>query len=358
MNDIDALLEAADNLRQRKMSAALATLVEVRGAAFRRIGVRMLIDENGGTTGAVTAGCIESDIVEKAKDVLLTGTPAVIHYDTGSEKEILFGWGSGCDGVLTVLVEKLDLADNNGLMAYLAVCTANREPAIIATVYAGKTGVDSHAVGTRLFGAEALSFLPKSEAGSAAATAISELIELGGADLHVLVERIVPPDRMIIFGSGAVSAPLARFADELAWRVTVVDKHPLSDRPQGFPFAVEVVSAPYESIADHISFDQSTAAVITTHNFLDDVALVKILLASRVRTISLLSSRRRAAKVIEYLEESSGALAPSDRARLFAPAGLDLGGDTPAHIAFSIVAQLQQIFTESTSQSLRDKLPS
>jgi xanthine/CO dehydrogenase XdhC/CoxF family maturation factor len=83
----------------------LATLVDVQGSGSRLAGARMLIDRNGKSIGTVSGGCLEADILERARNVLQKGEPTVVSYDTTKDENSLFGLGMGCRGVVRVLLE-------------------------------------------------------------------------------------------------------------------------------------------------------------------------------------------------------------------------------------------------------------
>src|SRR5204863_6244153 len=61
---------------------ALATLVRVEGSSYRRPGARMLICESGNMIGSLSAGCVEEEIAVRARDVLRTGQPTLMSFDT------------------------------------------------------------------------------------------------------------------------------------------------------------------------------------------------------------------------------------------------------------------------------------
>jgi xanthine/CO dehydrogenase XdhC/CoxF family maturation factor len=340
MDDIDAIIESYKQTCRKGEHSALATLVHVAGAAFRKVGARMLVDSSGASTGAITAGCIEDDIIEKARAVIRTGEPVIARYDTGSEKEILFGWGSGCDGILSVLIEPIKPDDPTGILPYLAESRASRKAADLATIYEVKDIVGEYSLGRHFYDS-----IP------AELTAARD-----NGYCSIFIEHIAPPSRLVIFGAGPVAAPLARMASETGWDVTVIDRRPLAGESANFPQSATLLSLPYESLSEKIELDSATAVVITTHNFLDDAALIISALKTPVRTISILSSRGRAAHLIETVESEIGPITSSDRERIYAPAGLDLGGDTPASIALSIIAQLSQIFHSTTGRPLRDNV--
>src|SRR6185369_3886989 len=85
--------------------AVLATLVDVKGSGYRLAGARMLIDGNGKSIGTVSGGCLEADVLERAKEVRRSGKPTVVSYATTKDDSSVFGLGMGCRGVVRVLLE-------------------------------------------------------------------------------------------------------------------------------------------------------------------------------------------------------------------------------------------------------------
>ena len=75
MNEVRALVEAFDSANTRGERCALATVVSVEGSSYRRPGARMLVCEGAASTGTISAGCLESDVIEHAKRVIAKGGP-------------------------------------------------------------------------------------------------------------------------------------------------------------------------------------------------------------------------------------------------------------------------------------------
>src|SRR5215204_2210814 len=82
--------------------AILATVVDVRGSGYRLPGARMLILENGHTFGTVSGGCLESDVLERAKKILQSGRAEIFTYDTTNEENSVFSLNMGCRGVVRI----------------------------------------------------------------------------------------------------------------------------------------------------------------------------------------------------------------------------------------------------------------
>src|SRR6185369_14349142 len=87
MKELRAILEASARARADGRAAALATVVEVRGSAYRRPGARMLITAAGQTTGAVSGGCLERDVILRAEQVIEQGEATLATYDTTGEDD-------------------------------------------------------------------------------------------------------------------------------------------------------------------------------------------------------------------------------------------------------------------------------
>lgn len=80
--ELREIVERYDALAAEGARSVLATVIDVRGSSYRLPGARMLVDEAGGTAGTVSGGCLEADILERAKRVMRTGAAEVFVYDT------------------------------------------------------------------------------------------------------------------------------------------------------------------------------------------------------------------------------------------------------------------------------------
>jgi xanthine dehydrogenase accessory factor len=135
MNEVRALVEAFDEANMRGEWCALATVVSVEGSSYLRPGARMLVCEGGTSTGTISAGCLESNVIEHAKRVIRTGTTKLIEYNTASTSdEMAWGLGLGCNGIVRVLVEPLT-PGSAYVEALRRSCEANAAPVLVATVY-------------------------------------------------------------------------------------------------------------------------------------------------------------------------------------------------------------------------------
>ena len=105
--EIDQLLDAIGRARQSGERAALATIVRIRGSAYRREGTRMLIRSDGTYECSLSGGCLEPSVAEAAVRVIDSGEPVVVNYDLADDS--LWGLGMGCWGAIDVRIERLDV---------------------------------------------------------------------------------------------------------------------------------------------------------------------------------------------------------------------------------------------------------
>lgn len=327
MPEIRAIL---DLLRTRAgQPAALATLVSVEGSSYRRPGARLLWFPDGTRTGSVSGGCLETDLIERAARVLATGQPEVVVYDTTSENDLVWGTGTGCQGRVRVLLEPLPAARPRWLGALAADQEALR-PTRLAVIHGGPAGEN---LGTRL-AAE----LPANPDGAL-----------------VFEDHILAPARLVVCGAGDDAQPLVRLATGLGWHVTVTDSRPAYATRERFPAAAVIAPCPANEIALAVQLEPGTSAVIMTHRFREDAALLRALLRQPLAYLGVLGPRHRTERLLEEVRRDGTAVSPDERARLHAPVGLDLGGTTPEAVALAIAAEIQARLAGRSAGFLRDR---
>src|SRR3954469_19767420 len=93
----------------RGLPLVLATIVETIGSTYRKAGAQMLIAADGSAAGLLSGGCLEADLMERARAVLESGDAVIAEYDTRSSDDILWGIGLGCEGAMRILLTRLDV---------------------------------------------------------------------------------------------------------------------------------------------------------------------------------------------------------------------------------------------------------
>src|SRR5262245_14002215 len=121
--------------------AALATVVRIVGSGYRRPGAKFLIEETGGTLGSVSGGCLEADVREVARAVLETGPPCLRHYSTGTDEDVVWGLGLGCNGLVDVFVQPATEGPLASLAGKLGEILAGDSSFVLATAISTKEDV-------------------------------------------------------------------------------------------------------------------------------------------------------------------------------------------------------------------------
>lgn len=374
MRDLLDLLTRSSALRARGAKALLATLVRVRGSHYRRPGARMLIEGDGELTGILSGGCLEGDLAERGRAVLATGTPTLVRYDLSAAAEALWGFGLGCQGEVEVLLEALDANAADPLAPHREV-VASRRPAALATVFACDPA-DRFPVGSScLFkdkakacwvrGGRGCPAVPASletalacALGEGRSTAVDLELEADDgtvARASLLVEALRPPTRLLLGGTGRDAQPLARQAAALGWEVLVLDPRARAETAARFPEVPRVLAGPPRSALADLAADRWTVAVVMTHAYLDDLALLEALWPLELPYLALLGPAARRERLLADLAARGLAPSATQRAALHGPAGLDLGAESPEEIAFAILAEAQAAIASRPATPLRDR---
>jgi xanthine/CO dehydrogenase XdhC/CoxF family maturation factor len=356
VRELREILDAYARLAQRGEPGVLASVAHVAGSTYRRPGARMLVLPDETMVGLISGGCLEGDLLEHARRVRETGEPVLVHYDHRGQDDIVWGLGLGCAGAVDVWVERVDAA-HPGPLQWLGAWSQARETGAIATALTGPRAGQRRALGPR-GAAEGPLALPAVDAAlrECLATRTGQRFTLGaaGAEAQVQIEVARAPLRLALFGAGPDAIPLARIAREIGWDVAVFDHRAAYAVAERFPGAevrhVEVARA--VAAAD---IDARTHAVVMTHHYLHDRALLGALLATPAPYIAVLGPKQRTEDLLAELAKEGVHFADEDRARVFGPAGLDVGADAPEEIALSICAEVQAFAAGRGGGSLRER---
>lgn len=338
--ETERILRAIRQARNAGERAAIATVVRVKGSAYRREGTRILVREDGTYECLLSGGCLEPAVAEAAARVIATGEPALATYDL--EEDSVWGLGIGCSGAVDILIERLE--GDPVTTAWLNALVAE-ETSVLVTPLSGATGRLLLLDRRRRFGGLGDRQL-ESAAEASAFGRLRDPHPRSGAErigeVELFFDISLPPPRLVVFGAGADASPLAAQAWALGLAVTVVDVREAFLAPDRFPGA-QLVAAHYSQFPQAVTIDARTFVVIMNHHLERDRECLRFALDSNALYIGLLGPRSRYRKLLTALraagyEPDSAAL---DRVR--SPVGLALGGETPEEIALSIVGEIVAI---------------
>lgn len=362
MNDFQRVLSSLEN---RNEPCLVATVVHTEGSTYRRAGARMVIFPNGASIGAISGGCLESDVIERSASIFADGIPKLLRYDALSEEDdLIFGLGMGCNGITTVFVERLSGSDDP-FCEFIRHCGATRQRGSIATVYTleaqnpHETLLDGHRFflyhseeaednwGESGFASRLREWI-WDNAASALNAAKPHHVTFNDAEgtAHILIEPILPTRELVIMGAGYDALPLVEYASVLGWRSVVLDHRPALLGAERFPKATLLQRTTRETFAEaahNLACTPETAIVIMTHNLALDAALLREALRSKAGYVGLLGPKPRLGKILTLLAEQGFMPTEEVLAQLHNPIGLDIGSETAEEVALSIIAEIQAV---------------
>jgi xanthine dehydrogenase accessory factor len=369
MTDLENILPLWNELESTGADYVLATIVAVEGSSYRRPGARMLLSQDGRRAGTVSGGCLEAAVAKKAWWLTADG-PVVERYSTLDDDGDL-PYGSGCGGVVYILLERRQTAAP--LLQTLLAAFNARVPLAIATVLEGpRIGLRAFASAlTRDFVAPLLDEdRAQGDLALLAAQALDSRspqesrVDIGSLPTRVWVDYRTARPGLWIFGAGDDAKPLLNLARELGWFVAVADGRSHLATGARFAKADEVHSFDIQDFPNAappaLDLHPTDAALLITHSFEQDSRILAWLLGSgrTLAYVGVLGPQRRtrealieAARLLQHVP--SAKLIDQWLEYLYAPTGLDLGADTPAAIALSILSEVQKVLMASTALPLR-----
>jgi xanthine dehydrogenase accessory factor len=354
---MDELFTDLEKLAKVEKRVAMATLVGTRGTSPKREGAKMWVGEEGRILGSVTiGGCVDARVIEDAEKALATSQPRLLQVDLGDEDA--WEMGLSCAGCLDVLIEPFDLTSQSNTLvdAYRAVRAAieNGQSAAIVTALQNtdlslllrEDGESSGTLGNSNLDNEA-----RRVAGDLMRKRKSATVSLGDPSVDLFFEVHGPSPTLIVFGAGHVSMPLISLAHDLGLKTIVVDGRPRFATRERFPEADELLIGIPSEIAQGLAYNSSTSVVLTAHDYKYDLPVLKVVLPAGAAYVGLLGSKRRGHAIKEFLKDSGMDEALLDR--LHVPTGLDIGAESAAEIALSILAEAVAIKSGRSGASLK-----
>jgi xanthine dehydrogenase accessory factor len=282
---------AADLKRWRARGddkVAVATVVATRGSAPRPIGSKLAISEQGELAGSVSGGCVENEVYEEARAVLGGAAPKLLSYGISDEQ----AWSVGlpCGGEIDVFVEDLPMDEAEELAARI-----ERGERVTHTTVLGEGGRE-------------------------------------------FVEEFGPPPLLLVFGAVDTAEALCQAAKQLGWRTVVADARAKFATRERIPSADELIVEWPKEVLAQMEPDASTAVVVLTHENRFDIPALIGALRSEAFYVGALGARRNQERRRGRLLEEG--LSEEEIDRIAGPTGLDIGAESPAETAVSILGEI------------------
>ena len=295
---------------------ALATVIETWNSAPCPVGSLLAVRDDMLLAGSVSGGCVESDVVAHALEIMASGHPEITHYGVADET----AWKAGlpCGGEIKIHIAPLHRLQSQDI----------KQQTVLAT---------SLSSGEQCF-IEAKHPLAH-EAQRALQQDTARIAEHDGE--QIFLNPFLRSLHLVIVGAGHIAQTLVPMALSLGYEVTLVEPREVFARPERFPPLGEAFHIAQVWPDERELYNKHTAVVSLSHDpKIDDVAL-KEALRHECFYIGALGSRRSHRARCERLRATG--IPESALVRIHGPVGLDIRAQTPAEIALSILAQITQI---------------
>jgi xanthine dehydrogenase accessory factor len=364
MKELQQIIRAYTQSKSESQKVALATVVQVDGSAYRRPGARMLVTEEGNLTGAISGGCLEGDALRKAQAVIFQQKSMLVTYDTTDEDDQKFGVGLGCNGIIHVLIEPINYEDAQNPIELIKSAVSDRQVGLLLTLFSIKRS-KSEQIGTVLLdkgGVRSGNWVARITSPSLRRLLEEEIdsFNFGSQikryrdhdDISVFFEVLKPSPRILLFGAGNDTQPLAKMAEIMGFELVLIDGRKSLASQVRFPSAKQIIHGTAEEVSPKLETDQHTVALLMTHNFEYEATVLEKLTSCPIPYIGILGPKRKTEKLIQRLENKG---IPVHTGNIYAPMGLDIGAEGSEEIALSILAEVKAVLAKKPATFLRDK---
>jgi xanthine dehydrogenase accessory factor len=346
MNERAVVWLAAADAVQAGRPAAFATVARKRGSLPMASDAKMLVTPDGGRWGTVGGGCTEADVTAQALDTIETRQPVFVKHTLNSD--LIGDLALSCGGTVELFVEPLlPSADLARLCRAVGEGIEQRQSITVATALAWQHGpakaarVGEHRLvagaGERLLSTHR----PPSPSLASHRPSHRDTVAYVDEDAGAFIEPIHRLPRLTIFGAGHVGLELARLASRAGFYVIVVDDRAEFANRERLPEANEVVAEEFRAVLERFRFDADDYVIAATRGHSHDAYIIERTAGSGAGYVGMLGSKRKRAVIWKALEEAG--VDPKALARVRSPIGVEIGADTPAEIAVSVVAELVRL---------------
>ena len=311
----------------------LCSILASSGSTPRGAGAKMAVFADGHTEGTVGGGAVELESGKLAMEVLKT-KQSLVHGYCLAPNEVA-DIGMICGGNVTVFFQYFDPqaeADTALLRGILELLNGNQNSWLVYRMDDGcvsAMGTYDEAHGLRFTDC----ITPDELRPMLRADAVTKK-----GEPRYYVEPLTRAGYAYIFGGGHVGAALVPVLASVDFRVVVYDNRPGFATPEHYPQAERVILGDYLDIGAHLTLTENDYVCIMTPGHQADREVLLQAMRSPATYIGCIGSRHKIASTNAYLMENG--IPETELARIHAPIGLDILGQTPAEIAVSIAAEM------------------
>ncbi len=340
----------------------LGMVIATEGSTYRKPGAMMLIATDNSYHGLISGGCLESDLASHAEAVFADGKTRNVCYDMSQGDDFAWGLGLGCDGIIHLMLMRLEHKTGFGFFNSLYKGWNNNKSGLLSLVTSSddpdhpQGDFALHCDGELSVGDPSLMGSTHTPEGTMFSSGHNmsrryweDSISTGNGKVNVLLIPIMPPPSILICGAGHDALPVARLVIEMGWNCTIVDHRSGYARADRFPASCEILVLQPEQLSQQVSLDQIDAAVLMTHHLGHDRQYLAQVVESCVSYIGLLGPRARRDRLLSEIGARN--------VHVHGPAGLDIGAEMPESIALAIVAEIHAFLNRRDGSMLTSSRP-
>jgi xanthine dehydrogenase accessory factor len=326
----------------------LATIISTSGSTPAAALSKMIITHHGmNSAGTVGGGCMEGDVLAKARDLFPTGVSEIMTFHLNEDEMVQ---GLICGGTVKVLLEPVG-RESLPMYEQLKRIRDEGEDCVVVTHMTPGGGIKLKSL-VKADEAErtnaVMEYWEKTgrQRGDLAAQiqralhrAETRIVAL--EDGQLILEPVFGLPQLVVFGGGHVSRYLSRTASMAGFRVTIVDDRPQYANAGRFPEADATLAVEFHHALTHITIKPSTYVVIATRGHRADEDVLRQVLRTPATYIGMIGSVRKVLTTYDHLMNDG--VSSKDLTRVHAPMGLEIGAATAEEIAVSVVAEMIRV---------------
>jgi xanthine dehydrogenase accessory factor len=172
-----------------------------------------------------------------------------------------------------------------------------------------------------------------------------------GGEVTVLIEPQVLGEALFLVGGGHCARAIAALAVECGLFATVIEDR--AEFTVGLPAQVDIVREidPPKFITERAWLKDEALIMVSRNYEIDREALGAALQTTGAGYIGMIGSTRKIEQVFAALRERG--VSEEKLAQVYAPLGLDIGADSPAEIAVSVIAEVLAVLRGHSGQHLK-----
>lgn len=335
---------------QNEDALVLATIIATEGSTYRKPGAMMLVSASGAFEGMISGGCLEGDLLQHAEEVFANGRVKFVTYDMHAGEDLVWSLGLGCDGIIHLMLQRLERTGGFGFMEHLHGAQLARKASLLALVTESAPALSSGAfaiVDSADISAGEPSLRPVLEANTDPwpdwrMKTVAQ--EYTGGNTRMILVNLPVQTRVLICGAGPDAVPVARVLSELDWDVVIVDHRPAFAKAERFPAGCNVIQSRPQNLSRVVDLPEIDAGIIMSHHLENDASYLGQVARFNIPYVGVLGPRARR----DRLRDMAG----YGERQLHGPAGLDIGAELPGAIALSIAAEIHAVLNQRNGLSL------